>query len=43
MVKGFIRVAVDKWAVMKAAETPLDAEPNSANDMSSTEYELAYA
>jgi len=43
MVKGFIRVAVDKWAVLKVADTPLDFEPNGNNDVSATEYELAEA
>jgi len=40
MVKGLIRVAIDKWAVMKAEDTPLDFEPNLTNDVSATEYEL---
>jgi len=40
MVKGLIRVAIDKWAVMKAADTPLEFEPKLSNDVSATEYEL---
>jgi len=40
MVKGFMRVAIDKWAVIKASAEPLSFEVNSSNDMSATEYEL---
>jgi len=41
MVKGFIRIIVDKWAVLKIAEKPLDFEVNTAHDISAVEYELA--
>merc|ERR1719367_395669 len=40
MVKGFIRVAVDKWAVMKTADAPLDFEANTKLNISGVEYEL---
>jgi len=40
MVKGFMRVAIDKWAVIKVSDEPLSFEVNSSNDMSATEYEL---
>jgi len=41
MVKGFIRVVVDKWAVMKPADVAVEFEPKSDKDISSTEYELS--
>jgi len=41
MVKGYIRVAIDKWAVIKTADKPLEFNVNSALDISATEYELA--
>eukprot|EP00928_Gymnodinium_smaydae_P078799 TRINITY_DN62873_c0_g1_i1.p2 TRINITY_DN62873_c0_g1~~TRINITY_DN62873_c0_g1_i1.p2 ORF type:complete len:415 (-),score=101.29 TRINITY_DN62873_c0_g1_i1:145-1389(-) len=41
MLKGHIRVIVDKWAVLKPLEEPLDFEPNTAKDVSGQEYELA--
>eukprot|EP00746_Dinoflagellata_sp_MGD_P010718 gnl/MRDRNA2_/MRDRNA2_122252_c0_seq1.p1 gnl/MRDRNA2_/MRDRNA2_122252_c0~~gnl/MRDRNA2_/MRDRNA2_122252_c0_seq1.p1 ORF type:complete len:478 (-),score=117.95 gnl/MRDRNA2_/MRDRNA2_122252_c0_seq1:103-1536(-) len=46
MAKGFMRIAVDKWAVMKLAaeDTPggkPEFEVNKDTDMSATEYELA--
>lgn len=41
MIKGFIRLAIDKWAVLKAADSALDFEVNTKKDVSSTEYELA--
>merc|ERR1711948_209747 len=41
MIKGFIRVIIDKWAVLKAANTPVEAEPKTGNDVSVVEYELA--
>ena len=40
MVKGFIRVVVDKWAAFKVADEKLDWEAKSSNDMSTVEYEL---
>merc|ERR1712048_629322 len=43
MVKGFIRLIVDKWAAFKAAES-VDFETvdeSSKNNISSVEYELA--
>lgn len=41
MIKGYIRVAVDKWAVLKTADEPCDFEVKKDKDVSSTEYELA--
>merc|ERR1740121_594756 len=41
MIKGFIRVIVDKWAVMKAADAPVEGEANTDKDMSAVEYQLA--
>jgi len=41
IVKGFIRIAVDKWAVLKSADESVDFEVNKEIDMSATEYELA--
>eukprot|EP00933_Yihiella_yeosuensis_P081040 TRINITY_DN94576_c0_g1_i1.p1 TRINITY_DN94576_c0_g1~~TRINITY_DN94576_c0_g1_i1.p1 ORF type:complete len:863 (+),score=245.01 TRINITY_DN94576_c0_g1_i1:67-2655(+) len=41
MVKGFIRISVDKWAALKTADSELSFEPNTKNDISATEYELA--
>lgn len=41
MVKGFIRVAVDKWAVLKKADEEVNFEPKASNNISETEYELA--
>eukprot|EP00930_Biecheleria_cincta_P031665 TRINITY_DN21976_c0_g1_i1.p1 TRINITY_DN21976_c0_g1~~TRINITY_DN21976_c0_g1_i1.p1 ORF type:complete len:259 (-),score=65.01 TRINITY_DN21976_c0_g1_i1:30-806(-) len=41
MVKGFIRLEVTKWGVMKPAPEHEDIEPKVGNDISSTEYELA--
>mmetsp|Transcript_32325 Transcript_32325/g.52023 ORF Transcript_32325/g.52023 Transcript_32325/m.52023 type:complete len:379 (+) Transcript_32325:111-1247(+) len=40
MVKGYVRLSVDKWAAFKAADSPLDFEVKAKNDMSTTEYEL---
>merc|ERR1712179_565270 len=41
MVKGFIRLAVDKWAALKLADT-LDFDTvDEKNNVSATEYELA--
>ena len=40
MVKGFIRVVVDKWAAFKPADEALAWEAKSSNDMSTVEYEL---
>jgi len=40
MVKGHIRLCVDKWAVLRTAEAPLDVVANEKKDMSATEYEL---
>jgi len=41
MLKGFIRVVIDMWAVMKAADEPIDAAPLESNDVSATEFELS--
>lgn len=41
MAKGFIRVVVDKWAVMKPADAAAEFEPKSDKDISATEYELS--
>jgi len=41
MQKGFIRIVVDKWGVMKAADEPVEAAPLTTNDVSATEYELS--
>lgn len=41
MTKGFIRIAIDKWAVLKKADSPLNFEPYAEKDISSVEYELA--
>merc|ERR1712187_839162 len=40
MLKGFVHVIVDKWAVLKAADEALDFTPSESNDLSATEYEL---
>jgi hypothetical protein len=40
MFKGFIRISIDKWAVVKAADSAHDFETNTSKDMSATEYEL---
>merc|ERR1712194_348804 len=40
MVKGQIRLAVDKWAVLKSAAEPMDIVVNEKKDVSATEYEL---
>ncbi|CAE7756842.1 icd [Symbiodinium pilosum] len=42
MVKGFIRLNVDKWAALKPAE-PLECSVNTKNDVSAVEYELTAA
>lgn len=39
MVKGFIRLDVDKWAVLKEAEDVTVGEVHSTKDVSSVEYE----
>jgi len=41
MAGGHIRVIIDKWALMKAADAPCDFEVKSDKDVSATEYELA--
>eukprot|EP00928_Gymnodinium_smaydae_P010759 TRINITY_DN14050_c0_g1_i1.p1 TRINITY_DN14050_c0_g1~~TRINITY_DN14050_c0_g1_i1.p1 ORF type:complete len:631 (-),score=161.28 TRINITY_DN14050_c0_g1_i1:188-2080(-) len=41
MVKGHIRLVVDKWAALKPADAPLDAEVDEKNNVSAVEYELA--
>lgn len=41
MIKGFIRVVVDKWAVLKKADDELTFVVNKAKDISAVEYELA--
>lgn len=40
MMKGFVRVVVDKWAVLKVADD-VSFEPNTKKDVSATEYELS--
>jgi len=40
MVKSFIRVSCDKWAVFKAADKDCEFEVKDAKDISATEYEL---
>jgi len=40
MVKGYIRVVVDKWAAFKPADEALEFEAKTANDVSGVEYEL---
>lgn len=32
MVKGFIRIIVDKWAILKPADEPLEVEPKLDRD-----------
>jgi len=39
MIKGFIRLTVDKWAALKPSEEEV-ASVNEAKDISATEYEL---
>jgi len=41
MAKGFVRIIVDKWAVMKAADEACTFEVLASNDLSATEYELS--
>jgi len=43
MVKGYIRLNIDKWACLKPADSDLDCEPKMKNDLSATEYELTSA
>merc|ERR1711990_376795 len=38
MNNGFIRVIIDKWGVLKAADAPFDFDVNTAKDISSAEY-----
>eukprot|EP00439_Symbiodinium_sp_Y106_P025957 s6261_g3.t1 len=40
MVKGYIRVVVDKWAAFKPADEALEFEAKVLNDVSGVEYEL---
>mmetsp|Transcript_63030 Transcript_63030/g.136884 ORF Transcript_63030/g.136884 Transcript_63030/m.136884 type:complete len:377 (+) Transcript_63030:51-1181(+) len=40
MVKGHIRLVIDKWAAFKPADAPLDIVVSTKNDISATEYEL---
>jgi dienelactone hydrolase len=40
MIKGHIRVIVDKWGVLKPVETAHDFEVNNGKDVSATEYEM---
>lgn len=40
MVKGHINVVVDKFAVLKTADEPVEGEVDSAKDVSATEYEM---
>mmetsp|Transcript_5157 Transcript_5157/g.15471 ORF Transcript_5157/g.15471 Transcript_5157/m.15471 type:complete len:120 (+) Transcript_5157:164-523(+) len=42
VVKGFIRLEVDKWGVLALATSDHDSiEPNASRDISGVEYELA--
>merc|ERR1712150_348709 len=41
MVKGHIRLVVDKWSAFKAAESVEFETVDEKNNVSSTEYELA--
>mmetsp|Transcript_83575 Transcript_83575/g.165872 ORF Transcript_83575/g.165872 Transcript_83575/m.165872 type:complete len:397 (-) Transcript_83575:215-1405(-) len=41
MIKGHIRAIIDKWAVMKKADEPVEGEVKSDKDVSAVEYELA--
>ena len=38
MMKGFIRVVVDKWGVLKAADKDHDFEPLASKDISAISY-----
>jgi len=40
MVKGHVRLVVDKWAVIKTTSEKHEFEVNEKNDISATEYEL---
>jgi len=40
MVKSFIRISCDKWAIFKAADKECDFEVKADNNLSATEYEL---
>lgn len=40
MIKGFIRVAVDKWAVLKKHHEAVSFEPKTSKDISATEFEM---
>ena len=40
IVKGFLRVEIDKWAKIDASNEPLKNEVNLGNDLSKVEYEL---
>eukprot|EP00933_Yihiella_yeosuensis_P066355 TRINITY_DN705_c0_g1_i1.p1 TRINITY_DN705_c0_g1~~TRINITY_DN705_c0_g1_i1.p1 ORF type:complete len:409 (+),score=126.28 TRINITY_DN705_c0_g1_i1:87-1229(+) len=39
MVKGFIRLGIDKWSAFKPADEKLEFEANTKTDISATEYE----
>jgi len=41
MAKGFIRVIIDKWGVLKSAESPVEFDVKTDKDVSATEYELS--
>merc|ERR1719240_2284444 len=41
MIKGFIRVVVDKWAVLKKADADCEFEVKTDKDIAAVEYELA--
>jgi len=40
MIKGHIRIVVDKWAVLTKADTVISSEAKISNDISAVEYEL---
>eukprot|EP00746_Dinoflagellata_sp_MGD_P162197 gnl/MRDRNA2_/MRDRNA2_89641_c0_seq1.p1 gnl/MRDRNA2_/MRDRNA2_89641_c0~~gnl/MRDRNA2_/MRDRNA2_89641_c0_seq1.p1 ORF type:complete len:134 (-),score=42.59 gnl/MRDRNA2_/MRDRNA2_89641_c0_seq1:119-520(-) len=40
MIKGYIRVAIDKWAVLKPADEAVTFEVKSSKNISEVEFEL---
>mmetsp|Transcript_11614 Transcript_11614/g.19777 ORF Transcript_11614/g.19777 Transcript_11614/m.19777 type:complete len:136 (+) Transcript_11614:61-468(+) len=40
MFQGFMRLMVDKWGIIQAADTPATFEANTQNNVSAIEYEL---